>query len=833
MLKNILFQLHWFLGITAGTVLAVMGISGATLSFEDELVHWTTPAMTSIAAQQRAGATPLAFEQLVQQLRPKPDTEVTRFNLDPSGERLSSIRFKGVDGSVYFDPYTGKTLAEPTLTPVLQFMEDLHRRLVAGEVGKQITGVCVITLVFFCLSGLYLRWPRRWWSPREWWQVQWKRTGRSFLWSLHSVIGTWCMVFYLMIALTGLYWSYDWYRKGFVAVLGGEQRNEGRPAGKLGKRVDLAAIQQALDQTPALAGVAYELRFPNRPGAPLNVRFRQDSAPHPRAFDSVELDPSSGQVVKQTQYADQPLGRQLVTSVFALHSGSFFGLPGRVLVMLASLCMPLFFVTGWMLYLDRRRKKREVALSRGALAPMATGDGTPWLVAFASQSGFAEQLAWRAAGQLQAAGMPAEVRSLAQLKPKELQDKRNALLVLSTFGDGEPPDTARAFDKHMREASHRLEDLRYAVLALGDRQYDRFCGFALQVEQWLAKQGAAALFPTVQVDAADDRALTQWQRHLSDLTGVEHVFESSHEPLQAWRLAERTLLNPGSVGGEVWHLRLAPPQGVTWQAGDILRIQPHNSEASVLAALARDGLSPEALVQHAGHAVPLIEAAAQHALPPRAVAEQDAEHWLAHLPLLAEREYSIASAPVDGLVDLVVRLVTHDDGQFGIGSGWLGRHAPLGGIVHARVRSNAGFHRVLDRGPMILIGNGTGIAGLRSLLRDADAAGHRGHWLLFGERNEAHDLLFGDELDQWRASGHLARLDLAYSRDAGGAHYVQDLLEGQGEALLAQLDAGAVIHVCGSAVGMAQAVDQALRTLVGESPMDHLLAEGRYRRDVY
>jgi sulfite reductase (NADPH) flavoprotein alpha-component len=815
-MKNVLFQLHWFLGITAGTVLAIMGITGASMSFEDELVQWTTPATDTIAAQQRAGLAPLTMEQLVARLRPAPNAEVTRFNLDPSGERLSSVRFKGVDGGVYFDPYDGKALPEPTLMPVFQFMEDLHRRLVAGETGKQITGACVIVLVFFCLSGLYLRWPRRWWSLREWW-----------------------LVFYLLIALTGLYWSYDWYRTGLVAVLGGEPRDEGRPAGRPGQGtrqaegVDLAAVQRTLGQLPELAGLAYELRFPNRPGTALNVRFRQADAPHPRAFDSIEVDAATGQIRKRTRYADQPLGRQLITSVFALHSGSFFGLPGRLAVMFASLCMPLFFVTGWMLYLDRRRKKRQVALSRGTLAPLAGGQGAPWLVAFASQSGFAEQLAWRAAGQLQAAGMPVEVQSLAQLQPAAFTDKRNALLVISTFGDGEPPDTARAFDKRMREATHGLQDLRYAVLALGDRQYDRFCGFALQVEQWLSRQGASALFPTVQVDSADDQALSQWQRHLSVLTGIDQAFEPQHDPLQAWTLIERTLLNVGSVGGQLWHLRLAGQASAAWQAGDVLRVQPRNSHASIEQALLRDGLQPDARVQQGEIAMTLAEAAAGRALPVRALPDQTPDQWLAHLPVLAEREYSIASAPADGLLDLVVRQVSHDDGTLGIGSGWLTEHLAVGGTVQARVRANPGFQRIADGGPMILIGNGSGIAGLRSLLRDAAGAGHHGHWLLFGERNAEHDRLFGDELDAWTLAGHLAQLDLAYSRDAGDVRYVQDLLVARQESLLRFIDAGAVIHVCGSAVGMAQAVDRALRQLVGESRVDHLLAEGRYRRDVY
>ena len=72
------------------------------------------------------------------------------------------------------------------------------------------------------------------------------------------------------------------------------------------------------------------------------------------------LHPISGAVIRHTRYAERSLGAKLVQSIFVLHSGGFFGLPGLLLMMIASLTMPVFAVTGWMLYLDRRTKKRAV-----------------------------------------------------------------------------------------------------------------------------------------------------------------------------------------------------------------------------------------------------------------------------------------------------------------------------------------------------------------------------------------------------------------------------------------------------------------------------------------
>ncbi|WP_349985492.1 PepSY domain-containing protein [Stenotrophomonas sp. WHRI 8082] len=839
MFKNVLFQVHWFLGITAGTVLALMGLTGATLSFEDELLRALNPGFAAVATQHADGQQALPLSTLVDTLGASSDTPLQRLRVDATGQRPSVARFEGGrDNWVYFDPYTGESFSALRGQAFFDFMEDLHRRLVAGERGQLVTGICTIFLLVFVLSGIYLRWPRQWWNWRSWFAVEWKHRGRSFLWSLHSVIGTWVLPVYLLIVLTGLWWSFDWYRDGLTRVLGGERET---PAVLQGEgTLNLQRVQATLYALPGVREGYIDLRLPARGDRPLTVRVMSaTSTHHDRAHDVLQLDPSSGALLEQRAYGSLDAGGKVLTSMFALHSGSFFGLPGRLIVMLSSLMMVLFFVTGWMLYLDRRAKKRAVRASRVDLPALdVTGDagGPAWLVSFASQSGQAEQLAWRAAGQLQAAGMRVQVQPLARLDVATLQQTERALFVVSTFGDGEAPDSARVFERKVLAQAQALPGLGYAMLALGDRQYARFCGFARRVETWLGEQGAAALFPCVEVDGDDARALQRWQQHLVALTGIEALeADASPSALQEWSLVERVLLNPGSQGGAIWQITLQPPPGTGWQAGDILQVAPREGDAHVQAVLHAAGVDADAWVHVDGATVRVDDAAALRVLPDatQVQAVHDAVHWLDELPRLPPREYSIASCAADGTVQLVVRLVYDAAGRAGLGSGWLAHHAPVAGPVHARVRRNAGFHRHADAPPMILIGNGTGIAGLRSLLREAHAAGHHGHWLLFGERQQACDALYADELRDWQAQRHLSRVDLAWSRDGETRLYVQDLLRAASAELRHWIADGACLYVCGSLQGMAQGVDDVLRETLGEDALDALLAEGRYRRDVY
>ena len=140
------------------------------------------------------------------------------FFTPPPGERRGQMR--------YFDPYTAEFLGDATGQDFFGLMLQLHRFLAMGDTGRQITGACTLILVFFCLSGLYLRWPRQWKSWRAWLTLDWKKKGRSFNWDLHSVAGTWCLVFYLLAALTGLSWSYEWYNKGLTRLLSDSPQNE-------------------------------------------------------------------------------------------------------------------------------------------------------------------------------------------------------------------------------------------------------------------------------------------------------------------------------------------------------------------------------------------------------------------------------------------------------------------------------------------------------------------------------------------------------------------------------------------------------------------------------
>lgn len=465
--------------------------------------------------------------------------------------------------------------------------------------------------------------------------------------------------------------------------------------------------------------------------------------------------------------------------------------------------------------------------------PASVDEDQALWVLHASQTGTALALAQRSAEQLRAAGLAVRLAALAELSPAQLAGLPRALFVVSTCGDGEAPDDARVFERRHLARAARLPQLHYGLLALGDRRYARFCAFGQRLQGWLDGAGAHALFPALQVDAGDPAVLRRWHTQLEALGAAPAANQEVSSPAwEPWTLAARRLANPGSAGGPCYLLDLLPQAGslTQWSAGDLVDIQPEQAPQRVADWLHAAGLDAE---QRLADGRPLRAHLARSELPP-VVAGLQAEAVAAQLQPLTARCYSIASLPADGGLHLLVRLEQDAQGRLGLGSSWLCRHAQLGQPLALRVRANPGFHPPADSTlPLLLIGNGTGLAGLRAHWRHRAAQRGAPIWLIAGERNAAHDDLYADELAELQAQGVLDRLDRAWSRDAGQLRYVQDCLLAQAQRLRSWMARGAVIHVCGSASGMAPAVDAVLTQVLGSETLALLAQQGRYRRDVY
>jgi sulfite reductase (NADPH) flavoprotein alpha-component len=349
--------------------------------------------------------------------------------------------------------------------------------------------------------------------------------------------------------------------------------------------------------------------------------------------------------------------------------------------------------------------------------------------------------------------------------------------------------------------------------------------------------------------------------------------------------AAEPLTGPGS-SKDVRHVVIDLLQsGLTYAPGDSLSLAVPNDSVLVEATLAALGTSDDkvraALTTELDIARPLdrtldlLAGAAvhpRHAAALRALAEGEAaaepadadlldlleafpsarpplQDLLRSLPPLRPRLYSIASSqsvtPTEvHLCVAVVRDMRRSRLRHGVASAFLADRATQYGAVRAFVQTSH-FRLPTDpRTHVIMCGPGTGVAPFRAFLQERAALGIRGRaWLLFGERQRAHDLLYQAELQAWLANGTLSRLDVAFSRDQSTKDYVQHRMTENAADMWRWLQDGAHFYVCGDATRMARDVDAALRRVaMTEGKLDEsqardwivaLARQGRYQRDIY
>lgn len=378
-MRPALFQLHWFLGLTAGLVLMLVGVTGGVLSVEDEVTSLMSPGIVTVPVREAPRLTP---DALVARLKDEaPGRRVTLMTLSGAPDGAARVRLADGPGrgtETYVDPYDGRILGPARGKAFFGTVRRLHRWLLlpgnGDGWGRTITGAAALAMIYLALSGLYLRWPKGRRDWRIWLKPALARRGRALYWSLHAVVGTWMLVLYLVMALTGLWWSYGWYRDGVTMLLTGRPaaaapargmdtrgtgKREGAPA-----PLDpaFAAFAAATDGRYATASVA-----PVREGETIRIRAVASEAAHPQARDEWRFRPD-GTLEARDLYAERPLGARLTGSMLALHEGRFFGPVGWIAFMLAALAMPLFGVTGLLLYLGRRRSRRRHAAAAAQAA---------------------------------------------------------------------------------------------------------------------------------------------------------------------------------------------------------------------------------------------------------------------------------------------------------------------------------------------------------------------------------------------------------------------------------------------------------------------------------
>ncbi|TYO64002.1 PepSY domain-containing protein [Bradyrhizobium hipponense] len=387
-IKAVLFQVHSIAGLVLALLLAVIALTGAVMSFEDEIVDHLNADIMRVASRP---APMLMPDEVVARLKAAEIGQVSAVTLSSDPSAAVRLRFARDEqgarpSSLYVDPYDARVLGTPRGEEFFATVRKLHRwLLIPGDAkgwGRQITGVAALGLIVMLVSGLVLRWPRRASSAKMWLKPNLGLGGRGLHRSLHVVIGTWVLPVYLVMTLTGLWYSFDWYKDGVVWLLSRPQVAPAKMQPKIPTKAPRAAGRaepaQPIGFDRAWSNFLHDeggrfsralLTLPAGAGTVIRIRSWGKDSTLDTTRDEFRVDAVTGQLVSAERYADKTFGEEIIANLLDIHRGAILGWPGKLAFMIAAALMPLFAVTGILLYLSRRRLRRPSQPPLGRLVP--------------------------------------------------------------------------------------------------------------------------------------------------------------------------------------------------------------------------------------------------------------------------------------------------------------------------------------------------------------------------------------------------------------------------------------------------------------------------------
>ncbi len=387
-------MLHRFVGAGVAALLLSSALTGSLLAFESELeAAFERDARRLPRVGDRPLAPPELFERIRQQL---PKHRVVRLELGNPVREAAVVRVEPVSPTRneaprqgrqlerrFVDPYTGD-LSPPfdgAVTQLFRWLRSMHRWLALDALdlralGKRAVGLSTLLLIGMVVSGLVLHHRARWRARMDFWRA---RGLRARWWNLHAMLGSLAAVLYLWFAATGLYWSFELYRERVDSISGVDafgvdksgveaqrRRDASEPRRSIEKpsasKPDLAAAWDSVDAVFARVRIDWtemSIWLPRAADSVIQFRYLDAGAEHSRAMSMIHVDGRTGTVLAHDRYADRPRPARWVSSMFALHSGSYFGWAGRSVALLASASLGVVALSGVRLLLLRSTRARR------------------------------------------------------------------------------------------------------------------------------------------------------------------------------------------------------------------------------------------------------------------------------------------------------------------------------------------------------------------------------------------------------------------------------------------------------------------------------------------
>jgi len=370
--RKLINDLHLWLGVASSLILFVVCLTGTIYTFRTEIEEMIEPQKYNIKAADEK----YDIAELITMVEAETQGKVNRIGFTEKVSRPYEINIKTSDedrrGTNFMvNPYTGEVLGD-TKGPASEFFMTvfkLHRWLLLDmKIGRPIVGVATLIFTFLCISGLILWLPKKikgWKSFKPGMKIMWRAKWKRLNHDLHNTLGFYSLIFLLIMCLTGLTWSFEWYNNGLYKLLTGkerEQRGGGRDRGGKGKE---EALEPIISYEEALAIANEHLPYdgktiitkPQEKGYEI-TKYNKDRF-NVEASDKLTINAQTGVVEKTELFDDLKLGEKISKQIKGLHLGTTYGMFSKIIYFITCLIATTLPVTGIFIWINKMKPKKK------------------------------------------------------------------------------------------------------------------------------------------------------------------------------------------------------------------------------------------------------------------------------------------------------------------------------------------------------------------------------------------------------------------------------------------------------------------------------------------
>lgn len=371
--------IHLWLGLVTGIIVFIMGITGSIFVFQKEISDLLYKEKFFIKPPAAPAVLPYSIllkkaQSALGKNRPvnyaitfKNPALAWEFMTYKAGDPKSLTYFGTVDyyNSVFINPYTGKaTGTRDYKYDFFNIVKYIHWGLLLNDTyGQVITGYSTLIFVVMLITGMIMWWPKTWSKTNinKSFKIKWDASFKRLNYDLHNVPGFYIMIIALIIALSGMVYAMKWFETTVYVIA---SRSITPPDMKYAKSVVSTPVNSPID----VAFNTARRLFPIEDRITVADATGKDGVIHISGIkgketfyhaDELQFNQYTGKLLVRRNYNEQNAGEKLIRMNYDIHVGAILGLPGKILAFIASLVAASLPVTGFIIWLKRKKKKKR------------------------------------------------------------------------------------------------------------------------------------------------------------------------------------------------------------------------------------------------------------------------------------------------------------------------------------------------------------------------------------------------------------------------------------------------------------------------------------------